>query len=119
MNKNRRPRFTRKLSVHLYESAMNCRACLSMDKAIRETADYCSNSFLWSESNPSPTFTPKEIAAARAAANFRAVADYVLNAFERNDAPADDGAWEEAKRFIREIDTEDLADETVIKGGAA
>lgn len=118
MNKTRRQRFTRKLSVYLYESAMNRKACLSMDEAMRETADYYSSSFLWSERHPAPTFTTKEIAAARAAANFRAMADYVLNAFERNDAPADDDAWEEAKRFIREIDTADLTDEPVIEGGA-
>lgn len=119
MNKTSKQRFTRKLSVYLYESAMNSKACLSMDKAMRETAAYCSNSFLWVESNPAPTFTPNEIAAARAAANLRAMADYVLNAFERHDAPGDDDAWEEARRFIMEINTKDLTDEPVIEGGAA
>jgi hypothetical protein len=113
MSKNHNPQLTRKLAEAMHETSLEHGESLSMSEAVRVADKFCSRACTFGD-DPAPEFTPYQIAAARAAANFRSMADYVLNAFECDDPRPDKESWEEAKRFILEVNPENLMSDSVI-----
>lgn len=113
MSKKHNPKLTRKLAEAMHERSLECGESLSMSEAVQVADEFCSLASTFGD-DPAPEFTPYQIAAARAAANFRGMADYVLNAFECDDPRTDKESWEEAKRFIVQITPENLMSDSVI-----
>lgn len=118
MSKTYYPGLTRGLAERMFEVSMENGESLSMAEAVRVADDFCADPFRVADAfcadSSDVVLTPYQIAAARAVANFRSMADYVLNAFESDDPRPDEDSWAEAKRFIMEIDTENLTDEADI-----